>query len=70
MPGTYKGYTTPYRCATVNPNRNQPSDRDHQSRCRLQEKVSNSHVQFHSLVYLSIELEKKETYLILSIQTD
>ena len=60
MPGTCKGYTTPHRCATVNnPNRNQPSDRDHQSSCRLQEKVSNSHVQFHGLIYFSIGLEEK-----------
>ena len=60
MPGTRKGYTTPHRCATVNnPNRNQPSDRDRQSRCRLQGKVSNSHIHFHGPVYLSIRLEEK-----------
>ena len=42
-----------------NPKRNQPSDRDHQSRHRLQEKVSNSYVQFYGPVYLSIGLEAK-----------
>ena len=60
MPGTRKGYTTPHRCSTVhNPKRNQPSDKDHQSRCRLQEKVSDSHVQFHGNIYLSIGPEAK-----------
>ena len=39
MPGPYKGYTTPHNCATVSDSkRNQPSDRDLQARCKLQEK--------------------------------
>ena len=60
MPGPCKGYTTSHRCLTVNnPKRNQPSDRDHQTRCRLQEKVSDFHVQFHGSVYLSIGPEAK-----------
>ena len=60
MPGPHKGYTTPHRCLTVNnPKRNQPSDRDRQTRHRLQEKVSDFHVQFHCPVYLSIGLEAK-----------
>ena len=61
MPEMYKGYTTPHRCLTVNnPKRNQPSDRDHQSRCRLQEKLSDSQVQFHGNIYLSIGPEAKK----------
>ena len=60
MPGTCKGYTTPHRCSMVNnPKRNQPSDRDHQSRCRLQEKASDSQVQFHGTIYLNIGPEAK-----------
>ena len=60
MPGTHRGYTTPHRCSTVNdPNRNQPSDRDHQARWQLQEKLSDFRVQFHGPIYLSIGLEAK-----------
>ena len=60
MPGTHKGYTTPHRCSMVNdPKRNQPSDRGHQARCKLQEKVSDFHVQFHGPIYLSIRPEGK-----------
>ena len=60
MPGTGKGYTTPHRCSTFNnPKSNQLSDRDHQSRHRLQEKVSDSQIQFHGTIYLNIELEAK-----------
>ena len=71
MPGPHKGYTTPHRCSTVNnPKRNKPSDRDCQTKCRLQEKASNSHVQFHGPVYLSIGLDAKDTYIKLLIQTD
>ena len=40
MPGPHKGYTTPHKCATVGDSkRNQPSDRDRQAGCRLQEKA-------------------------------
>ena len=60
MPGPRKGYTTPHRCATVNSSRrNQPSDRDRQTRQKLQEKTSDFHVNFHDCVYLSIGLEAK-----------
>ena len=60
MPGTCRGYTTPHRCATVNnPNRSQPSHRDQQARCRLQEKASDFHAQFHGPVYVSIGPEAK-----------
>ena len=45
---------------TVNdPKRNQLSDRDHHTTCRLQEKVSDFHVQFHGPVYLIIGPEAK-----------
>ena len=60
MLGPHKGYTTLHRCLTVNdPKRNQPSDRDHQATHKLQEKVSDFHVQFHSPVYFSIGPEAK-----------
>ena len=60
MPGPCKGYTTPHRCATVNElKRNQPSDRDRQARCKLQEKASGFHTNFHGSVYLSIGPEAK-----------
>ena len=56
MPGPRKGYTTPHRCATVDSSRrNQPSDRDRQTRQKLQEKTSD----FHDCVYLSIGPEAK-----------
>ena len=56
MPGTQKGYTTPDRCATVGDNRsNRPSDRDYQARHRLQEKASDFSIDFHGLIYLSID---------------
>ena len=60
MPGPCKGYTTPHRCVTVdNSKRNQPSDRDRQARCKLQEKTSDFHANFYDCVYLSIGLEAK-----------
>ena len=60
MPGPDKGYTTPHGCATVgNLQGNQPFDRDHQARCRLQEKAFDFHAQFHGPVYLSIGPEAK-----------
>ena len=60
MPGTHKGYTTPYRCATVSDNRrNRPSERDYQDRCKLQEKASDFSAQFHGPVYFSIGPEAK-----------
>ena len=60
MPGPHKGHTTPHKCTTVgNSKRNQPSDRDQQARCRLQEKASDFHTQFHGPVYLSIGPEAK-----------
>ena len=55
MPGPHKGYTTPHKCATVSDSkRNQPSDRDQQARCKLQEMASGFHANFHVLIYLSI----------------
>ena len=60
MPGPSKGYTTPHRCATVNESkRNQPSDRDCQARCKLQEKALGFNTDFHDPVYLHIEPEAK-----------
>ena len=60
MPGPRKGYTTPHRCATVNESkRHQPSDRDRQARCKLQNKASDFHENFHSPIYLSIGPEAK-----------
>ena len=60
MPGPRKGYTTPHRCATVNDSkRNQPSDRDQQARCKVQEKTLYFHANFYDCVYLSIEPEAK-----------
>ena len=60
MPGPRKGYTTPYRCMTVDSSRrNQPSDRDRQARQKLQEKTSDFHANFYDCVYLNIELEAK-----------
>ena len=58
MPGPHKGYTTPHKCATVSDSkRNQPSDRDQQVRCKLQEKASSCHANFHGSIYLSIGSE-------------
>ena len=55
-----RGYTTPHRCATVDSSRrNQPSDRDRQTRQRLQEKTSDFQVMFDDCVYLSLEPEAK-----------
>ena len=60
MPGPRKGYTTPHRCATFNDSkRNQPSDRDRQARCKVQEKTSDFHANFYDYVYLSIRPEAK-----------
>ena len=60
MSGPRKGYTIPHRCTTVNSSRrNQPSDRDRQARQKLQEKMSDFHVNFHDCVYLSIGPEAK-----------
>ena len=60
MPGTCKGYTTPHRCATISDTRrNRPSERDYQARHKLQEKVSDFSVQFHSPIYFSIGPEAK-----------
>ena len=60
MPGPCKGYITPHRCATVDDSkRNQPSDRDQQVRCKLQEKTLDFHANFYKCVYLSIGHEAK-----------
>ena len=60
MPGPHKGCTTPHRCATVNESkRNQPSDRDRQTRCKLQEKASGFNANFYGPIYLSIGPEAK-----------
>ena len=60
MPSPHKGYTTPYRCATVNESkRNQPSDRDQQARGKVQEKASNLLANFYDPVNLSIGPEAK-----------
>ena len=51
---------TPHRCATINESkRNQPSDRDQQARCKVQEKASDFHTNFYDPVYLSIGPEAK-----------
>ena len=50
----------PHRCATVDDSkRNQPSDRDRQARCKLQEKTSDFHANFYACVYLCIGPEAK-----------
>ena len=60
MADPHKGYTTLHRCVTVDDSkRNQPSDRDQQARCQLQEKTSDFHANFYNCVYLSIRLEAK-----------
>ena len=60
MPGPKRGYTTPYRCATVDlSRRNQPSDRDRQARQKLPEKTSDFQVTFDDNVYLSLGPEAK-----------
>ena len=60
MAGSHKGYTTPHRCVTVNDSkRNQPSDRDQQARCKLQEMTLDFHAKFYDCVYLSIGPEAK-----------
>ena len=71
MPGPHKRYTTPHKCATFSDSkRNQPSDRDQQARCKLQEKVLGFHANFHCPIYISIGPEAKETYIILLTLTD
>ena len=60
MPGPHKGYTTPHRCVTVSDSkRKQPSDRDRQARCKLQERASEFYATFYDCVYLSIGPEAK-----------
>ena len=60
MPGGRKRYTTPHRCATVGDHkRNRPSQRDFLARHRLQEKITDTHIQFHSLIYLGLGIEAK-----------
>ena len=60
MPGPKRGFTTPHKCATVDPlARNHPSDRDRKAREKLQEKVSDFQVTFSDNIYLSIGLEAK-----------
>ena len=60
MPGQCRGYTTPYRCVTVNDSkRNHSSDRDQQPRHILQEKTSDFHANFYDCVYLIIGPEAK-----------
>ena len=60
MPGPKRGYTTPHRCTTVDSSRrNQPSDRDRQTRQELQEKTSHFQVTFDDCVYLSLGPEAK-----------
>ena len=60
MPGPKGGYTTPHRCATLDSSRrNQPSDRDRQTRQKLQEKTSDFQVTFDDNVYLSLGPEAK-----------
>ena len=49
MPGPHKGYTTPHKCATISDSkRNQPSDRDQQARCKLQEKASGFQIHLYT----------------------
>ena len=61
MPGPKRGYTTPHRCATVDPSRrNQPSNRDRQAGQKLQEKTSDFQVKFDDNVYLSLGPEAKQ----------
>ena len=60
MPGPKRGYTTHHRCATVDSSRrNQPSDKDRQTRQKLQEKMSDFQVTFDDCVYLSLGPEAK-----------
>ena len=60
MPRGRKGYTTPHRCVTVaNNKRNRPSQRDFLARCRLQEKLTDTHIPFHSPIYLGLGTEAK-----------
>ena len=60
MPGPKRGFTTPYKCATVDSLvRNNPSDRDRKAREKLQEKVSDSQSTSDDNIYLSIGLEAK-----------
>ena len=60
MTGHKRGFTTPHKCATVDPlARNQPLDRDRKAREKLQEKVSDFQVTFDNNIYLSIGLEAK-----------
>ena len=60
MPGPKRGFTIPYKCATVDSSaRNHPSDRDRKAREKLQEKVSDFQATFDDNVYLSIGLEAK-----------
>ena len=56
----HNGHTTPHRCASErNQNRNQPSQRDQQARCRLQDRASDFHTEFHGPVFISIRSEAK-----------
>ena len=60
MPGGRKGYTTPHRCTTVgNHKRNRPSQRDFLERCRLQEKITDTCIQFQAPIYLGLRTEAK-----------
>ena len=60
MLGPKRGFTTPHRCATVDPlRRNQPLDRDTKAREKLQEKASDFQVTFNDNVYLGLGLEAK-----------
>ena len=60
MSGPKRGYTTPYRCTTVDSSRrNQPSNRDRQARQKLQEKMSDFQMTFDDCVYLSLGPEAK-----------
>ena len=67
MPDPHKGYTTPHKCATVDDSkRKQPSNRDQQARCKLQEETSDFHANVYDCVYLSIGPEaKRDIYIIL-----
>ena len=60
MPRGRKGYTTPHRCTNVGDNkRNRPSQRDLLARCKLQDKVADTRIQFHAPIYLGLGIEAK-----------